>query len=125
MENYAVPKDHRSAQKFLGVINYYRAHIPNLAVHAASLYALLPSAKKFKWDEPCQLAFENLRKLFMERIQLSPIDLKKTFELYTDASMVAIGAVLKQGDNIIEFSPANFSQRSNVTVLMSVKLWVW
>jgi cleavage and polyadenylation specificity factor subunit 1 len=39
----------------------------------------------------------------MERIQLSPIDLKKTFELYTDASMVAIGAVLKQGDNIIEF----------------------
>ena len=50
-----------------------------------------------------QQAFDILKERFAARIILFPVNLKETFQLYTDASVLAIGACLKQGVKIIDF----------------------
>ena len=41
IENTLTPANSKDIHKFLGLINYYRAHIPKLAEIAAPLYNLL------------------------------------------------------------------------------------
>jgi len=96
-------------QRFLGVINYYRNHVPSLALHAAPLYALLNSNAKFVWLETHSKAFSTIKELASARIPLHPINVGDPFHLYTDASSVAIGAVLKQDNQIVGF----FSHKLN------------
>ena len=109
LEGYPIPKEKKDIQKFLGVLNYYRSHIPNFAETAKPLYALLPKGVKFLWTDEHQQSFDRLRELCQERITLSPLVEGKPFTLYTDASSVACGAVLLQEDNIIEFYSRKFS----------------
>jgi hypothetical protein len=103
ISEYPVPVDKKGIQKFLGVINYYRSHIPNLATVAAPLYYLLNKVNKFIWTSKQQVAFETLKTLFDKRLRLYPLQTSGELELYTDASDVACGAVLTQDTKPIEF----------------------
>ena len=73
IEKFPVPKDRMDVQSFIGKVNYYRAHIPNLAEIAAPLYALTKKEKSFNWTDEHTTAFNRLKILFQERIVLSPI----------------------------------------------------
>jgi hypothetical protein len=103
IRDYPVPADKKGVQKFLGVINYYRSHIPNLATIAVPLYWLLNKSNKFIWTDKQQTAFEELKRLFDKRLRLYPLQTTGQIELYTDASDVACGAVLTQDSKPIEF----------------------
>ena len=104
MRKYLPPVDKRGVQKFLGIINYYRAHIRDMARIAAPLHDLTKKGVKFAWTPECQEAFEELKVAFMERVTLHPYVIGGgDLSLYTDASLVASGAVLLQGKNIVEF----------------------
>jgi hypothetical protein len=109
IQNYIVPKDRKGIQKFLGVINYYRSHIPNLASVAAPLYHLLNKAAKFIWGPKEQESFELLKTLFHQRLRLYPLGTTGKIELFTDASDVACGAVLTQDGKPIEFFSRTFT----------------
>jgi hypothetical protein len=109
IQNYSAPRDRKGIQKFLGVINYYRSHIPNLASVAAPLYRLLNKATKFVWgDRECE-SFDLLKTLFQQRLRLYPLVTTGKIELFTDASDVACGAVLTQDSKPIEFYSRTFT----------------
>ncbi|RVW12104.1 Transposon Tf2-8 polyprotein [Vitis vinifera] len=56
-----------------------------------------------EWDERCQQAFENLKKVVTEEPVLALPDHTKVFEVHIDASDFAIGGVLMQDRHSIAF----------------------
>ena len=62
----------KGLQRFLRSLNYYRAHIPELAQLAAPLYDLTKKGTSWKWSEKYEESFESLRfKLIDEPIALA------------------------------------------------------
>ena len=102
-KDYPVPVDKKSVQKFMGAVNFYRSHIPDLATIAAPLYDLLRKGVKFVWTASCQRAFHLLCQILTARITLVPFRDGGDIVLQTDASSVALGAVLLQDGKPVEF----------------------
>ena len=109
IENHQVPTSPRDVQSFLGKINYYSTHIPNLAAVAAPLYLLTQKAVPFVWKTQHQESFEKLKAAFESNIVLTPVQPGTNFDLYTDASGVACGAALLQNNKPIVYYSKKFS----------------
>ena len=99
----APPKTVKEVQKFLGMVNYYRTHIPHLASLAAPLYDLVQKNARFYWDVQHQNSFEAILDMYQKRLVLCPLQPKGDLELYTDARDVACGAVLLQNKKPNEY----------------------
>ena len=90
------PTTVKELQSFLGIINYYRRFIKDLAKIASPLYQLTKKGREYTWTNECQSAFDTLRQaLISEPIMRAP-DMSKPFILITDASKTGLGAVLSQ-----------------------------
>ncbi len=104
-------KDVGSLQSFLGMIGYFKRHIPNYADRARPLYQMLrgeeASKKKRKgavktpyvvqkWGPEQEKAFNDLKKAATTAPLLAYPDFNRDFILTTDASDFAIGYVLSQ-----------------------------
>ncbi len=109
IENFPAPKNKKEVQKFIGVVNYYRLHLPNLAQIATPLYELIGQSKRFEWLEQHEAAFEKVRHMLLERLALCSIQTDEPLQLYTDASLMAVGAVLKQGNKTISYFSHRFT----------------
>lgn len=106
--NYKKPETLRSLRSFLGLSGYYRRFIKDYASIAKPLTRYLrgengligTSASKkvnITLDEEASLAFEKLKNILAsDDVLLSHPDFNKSFELTTDASANALGAVLSQ-----------------------------
>ena len=109
LDGLTPPRTRRQLQSFLGVVGYYRAHIPNFAKLADPLYQLLPIKAKFHWDKEQQVAFETIRQLLKERYPLAqPVD-GQIFHLYVDASQEGMGAVLLQKAGVVGYYAKRFN----------------
>jgi len=62
--NWPVPKTVRDVRKFLGLANYYRQLVKNFATIAKPLNMLIQKEEKWKWKEPQQRAFEQMKEIF-------------------------------------------------------------
>ena len=83
-------------RSFLSLVNYYRRFIKGYSARAAPLTNLLKKSKAWTWDEKCQQAFKDLKKVVIEELMLALFDHTKVFEVHTDTSDFAIGGVLMQ-----------------------------
>lgn len=114
IKNYPVPITLKELRSFLGLSGYYRkfiyhyAHITKpLTVHLRSdngrIGAKLSSKIKIDLDTCAIGAFNTIKSKLQEQIELFQPDYSKPFELTTDASNFAIGAVLSQNQKPIIF----------------------
>ncbi|RVW24825.1 Retrovirus-related Pol polyprotein from transposon 17.6 [Vitis vinifera] len=79
---------------------------------AAPLTDFLKKNKAWEWDEMCQQAFEDLKKVVTEEPVLALPDHTKGFEVHTDALDFAIGGVLMQDRHpIFESRKLNDTER--------------
>ena len=78
------------------MVNFYRRFIPIIAEIAAPLNELMKKGAKFTWGENQQKAFNTLKEAIITPPVLRMPDFSKPFILQTDASSVALGAVLSQ-----------------------------
>ena len=86
-------------RSYLGFCSYYRRFIQNISVIANLLSQLTRKDVPFIWSEDCQRPFEELKsRLVASPIMAYPLD-SGQYLLDTDASDVAIGAVLSQTQN--------------------------
>jgi hypothetical protein len=103
------PRTRRQLRRFIGLVNYYcymwqrRSHI------LAPLSSLASKLIPFKWTEEHQKAFEEIKNMVSKEVLLTFPDYSQPFELFTDASDLQCGAVLKQGDKTLAF----FSKKLN------------
>lgn len=92
------PKTKKNLQSFLGLVGYYRAHIPNFSSISACLSDLTKKScpDKIEWTSELTKAFELTRQSITIAPILVPPDISLPYHLFTDASGVGLGAVLKQ-----------------------------
>ncbi|CAI5472253.1 unnamed protein product [Closterium sp. Yama58-4] len=83
-------------QSFLGFVNYVRRFVPNMAGITKPLTDLLHHDNDFWWGEREQSAFDALKNILKSPPVLRLADPSRPFEVVTDASDFAVGAVLLQ-----------------------------
>jgi len=93
------PTDVSAVRSFLGAVGWYRKFIPHFAEIAVPLFHLTKKNTPFKFDETCQKSFNILRDALMKEPVLRQADLSKDYYFTSDASDVALGAVLQQKDD--------------------------
>ena len=93
------PKNIKHVQKFIGLANYYRRFIKQFSHIAKPLYDLLKKNRKWSWGEIEQNAFNTLKDKLCEYPIVRLPDIERPFILHTDASNIAIGAILAQKDD--------------------------
>lgn len=96
--DYPEPSSLKKLQGFLGMANYYRKFIKDYSHHAKPLTEATSAKKTFKFTPECRQAFEKLKEMLAYDVTLVIADLDKKFIISSDASDVAIGAVLSQGE---------------------------
>ncbi|CAI7890777.1 unnamed protein product [Closterium sp. NIES-54] len=83
-------------QSFLGFVNYVLLFVSNMAKLTAPLTDLLRKGVEYTWGEKEQAAFSALKKKLCSLPVLRIAYPHRPFELITDASDIAVGAVLLQ-----------------------------
>ncbi|CAI7880692.1 unnamed protein product [Closterium sp. NIES-53] len=90
------PTNITELQCFLGFFNYVCRFVPNIARLTAPLTDLLRKGVTFTWGEKEHAAFSTLKNVLCSPPVLRIADPHRPFEVVTDASDIAIGAVLLQ-----------------------------
>ena len=110
VNTWPVPRSVAEVRSFLGLTSYYRRFIYEYAHIAKPLHELTEGGKEFLWTEACDKAFCTLKKNLASTPVLAYPTLDDMFILNTDASGVAIGAVLSQVQTGTEKVIAYFSR---------------
>jgi hypothetical protein len=98
IREWPVPTTVKQVRSFLGFGNFYRRFIRKFSELAQPLNNLLKKDTPFEWTPNCQMAFETLKTRFTEEPVLMMPDQSKPFQIESDASKYATGAVLTQMD---------------------------
>lgn len=94
---FPLPKTTTEIKSFLGLVGYYRRFIPDFAKVTKPLTSCLKKRNKIIADKNYIDAFNKCKELLTHAPLLQYPDHDKPFILTTDASNVALGAVLSQG----------------------------
>lgn len=96
LEKFPVPQNVDEVRRFVAFCNYYRKFVPSFATITMPLNNLLKKNVPFVWTPECQNAFSFLKTSLITPPILEYPDFSETnqFILQTDASDLAIGAVL-------------------------------
>lgn len=108
MFSWPAPKNITALRAFLGLTGFYRRFVANYASIASPLTDLLKS-NSFHWNETANIAFHKLKLAMQNPPLLTLPNFNIPFEVTTDASNIAIGAVLSQNSHPIAF----FSRKLN------------
>ncbi|GJP63579.1 hypothetical protein CLOP_g20649, partial [Closterium sp. NIES-67] len=102
IQEWKPPTNLKELQSFLGFVNYVRRFIPNMAGLSAPLTDRLKDHDCFWWGERQQPAFDQLKIALTLPPVLRISDPDRPYEVVTNASDIAIGAVLLQdfGDGL-------------------------
>ena len=96
VREFPTPKNVKDIARFLGMVNFFHKFVPNLAQKAAPLNALRKKGVRFQWGEAQAASLEQLKLAIANPPVLATADFSRRFILQTDASSVAVAAVLLQ-----------------------------
>ncbi len=102
VDNWPVPCKVGHVRSFLGLVGYYRRFIPSFSNTAGPLYYLLRKSSRFKWEQPQQKSFNELKRLLVCAPILAFANDTDEFVVDTDASKYALGGVLSQIQSGVE-----------------------
>ena len=91
------PTTIKELQRFLGMVNYYRRFVKKAAHHLFHLFEVLgQKPKKLEWTDNMNKSFEAIKTALSNAAMLHHPDSKLPLAITSDASKVAMGAVLEQ-----------------------------
>jgi len=93
---WPAPRSVSDTRRFLGFVNFNRDFIAGCSEMAAPLNDLCRKYQRFEWSAAAAAAFESLKTAVSTQPVLIIADPTQPFRLHTDASQVAVGAVLSQ-----------------------------
>lgn len=108
---WPLPTSVKELQSFLGLVNYYRKFVENLSRLTAPLTKMIHKDSVFEWTPPRIAAFEQVKKVMTTTPVLRIADPELPFTVTTDASDLAIGAVLSQSQAGEVPQPVAFESR--------------
>ena len=100
IRNLESPKTLRQTRAFSGMVNFLSSFLPNLCRLLIPIYNLQKKAKKFKWMDEAEKAFNELKKLLINPPVLKAPTPDGLFPLESDTLREGMGGTLlqKQGD---------------------------
>ena len=119
IEKFPIPKTPKEIKSFLGLVGYYRRFISNFSKIVSPLTKCLKKGSKLNFNDPEYIyAFNHCKEILMNAPVLAYPDFSKKFKLTTDASNVAVGAVLSQSDRPIAYHSRtlNSAERNYSTI---------
>jgi hypothetical protein len=102
----------KQVRGFSGFGNFYRWSIQHFSELAKPLNKFFKKDQKFEWTNECQQAFDQLKKRLTEEPVLMIPDQTRPFQIETDASKYATGAVLTQIDANGNQHPISFISKT-------------
>ena len=78
----AVPKHKTELQSFFGLVNYYRRFLRSLSQMKAAL-RVAANGTRFRWNDPCDAAMREVKRLIIENLVLAVPDLRCPFLVET------------------------------------------
>ena len=113
VENWPAPKNKKQIQRFMGLVNYIRKFLPDLAKNTTSLMKLTRKNIPFRWGHQEQEDFEAIKAIVKQAKVLKTLDYEsgEPIWLITDASRTGVGAVLSQGKDWRTAPPVLFESR--------------
>ena len=113
VKDFPRPQTVKQVKSFLGLANFYRRHIPGMAVISRPLTDLTrKNCTEFVWTSVCEESFEEIKRLLVTAPLLHPPKLDKEFFLWTDASEKGFGAILEQEDDEGKRHPIAYASRA-------------
>lgn len=118
--NYPQPQTVNELQRFLGILNFFRRFLPNIAQNQIHLTAYLKGAKKkdktkLEWTDQANNDFKQCKELIANAVLLSHPKPNAKLILHVDASDFAIGGALAQIVNNDAQPLAFFSRKLSPT----------
>jgi hypothetical protein len=113
VKEFPTPRTVKQVRGFLGLSSFYRRLIPHYAEKAKPLTELLRKEAVFVWGDRQEKAFTELKDALCSDTVLAYLDFTSPFLLTTDASRLALGAILSQVQNGIERPLAYASRQLN------------
>jgi len=98
IKNFGIPINAKQIRTFLGMTGYYARFIDHYQQKAAPMQALLRKRARFAWTDEQAKAFQALKDALITATVLAYPNKEHPFTLTTDASNIALGAVLTQWD---------------------------
>ena len=100
IRNLESPKTLRLTRAFCGMVNFLSSFLPNLCRLLIPIYDLQKKAKKFKWTEEAERAFNDIKKLLINPPVLKAPSPDGLFHLESDTSREGVvgTSLQKQGD---------------------------
>ncbi|CAI7875223.1 unnamed protein product [Closterium sp. NIES-53] len=136
IQEWKPPTNITELQSFLGFVNYVQRFIPYMAGITGMLTDLLHKDMNFVWGEEADAAFQELKIFLVSPPVLRIADQSRPFEVVTDASDFAIGAVLLQdfGNGLqpiayesrkLQAAERNYSihDKEMLAIIHAFKLW--
>lgn len=100
IQDIAVPTTATQVHRFLGSGGFYHRYIQGFSQISAPLSRLTGKdkqfGKQFQWSKDCQASFNEIKRQLFKAPILKEPDWTCEFHLHTDASLIAVGAVLAQ-----------------------------
>ncbi|KAA3678571.1 uncharacterized protein DEA37_0003326 [Paragonimus westermani] len=129
--DWLVPRSVNEVRSFRGLASYYRKFVSYFAEIASPLYQLTEKGKKFLWSAACHAAFNTLEDKLSSPLILAFPDFPPSagpFILDTDASDLAIGAVVSQksanGEVVIAYASRRLDKRERcISLNTSALTW--
>ena len=88
----------RAVQRFLGFINFWRAHIPQVSMRSHNLRQAITQGTPFKFTEQCQQERLDLINALRTAQALQPLAENVDIYIFVDSSSHGIGATIAQPD---------------------------
>lgn len=138
IRDYPTPQNLKQLRSFLGLSGYYRKFIKDyakitkpLTIHLRGQNGTIRANQSAKipitLDDIALNAFQRIKMLLQEKIELYQPDFSKPFDLTTDASNFALGAVLSQDRHPITFisRTLNSTEQNYATNEKEILAIVW
>lgn len=110
IENYDQPKNKKDLQRFLGLVNYLRNFMPNVAEITSPLRQLIKKNSEFIWNETHTERIRILKNILTSEPVLQNFNPNIKSTIQTDSSMNGIGCVLLQNGKPICYASKSLSQ---------------
>jgi hypothetical protein len=125
LHDWPEPRTVKQVRSFLGFGNFYRKFIKGYSDHAKPLNDLLKKDIPFNWTPEAQHSFDLLKKKFTEEPILMMPDPSRPFQIKSDTSKYASGAVLTQMDSTGQHHPVFFLSKTFNPIERRYEVYDW
>jgi hypothetical protein len=110
---WATPQSCTDLRRLIGLANYYRKYVLSLSALAVPLTAFCSQRARFAWGDAEQWSFDALKAVLTPAPVLCVWDPLRPTRLLTNASELAVSAILEQPDGAGAFHPVASKSRKS------------